>query len=149
MWRGPPEMPAPRLPDVSSRYGAPMGRPDRPTAFDLTDSKGNRYALDFAAPRRFHLSRVPLNGGGYDAGGAYWGIGAPLFWAFSDSGVTVERFYRADTELIRQHLERAGEYYHGRVSGASIRSSMGRAAIQRAAVKEAIRAEFPGATFFR
>lgn len=148
MWRA-PEMAAPRLPDVSSRYGAPMGRPDRPTAFDLTDSKGNRFALDFGAPRRFYLRRVPLDGGGYDAGGAYWGIGAPLFWACSDSGVTVERFYRADAELIRKHLDRIGDYYAGQVSGVTIPADKGRAFVQRAAVKEAIRAEFPGATFFR
>lgn len=28
----------------------------------------------------FYLRRVPLNSGGYDSGGAYWGIGAPLYY---------------------------------------------------------------------
>jgi hypothetical protein len=30
---------------------------------------------------RLYLQRMPLDSGGYDAGGAYWGHGAPLYWA--------------------------------------------------------------------
>lgn len=29
---------------------------------------------------RVYASRVRLNSGGYDSGGAYWGIGAPLYY---------------------------------------------------------------------
>ncbi len=29
---------------------------------------------------RFHLQHVPLDTGGYDRGGAYWGLGDPLYW---------------------------------------------------------------------
>lgn len=64
---------------VSSRYGAPMGRPSR---FNLDTDAG-----------RIHLRRVPLNSGGYDAGGAYWGHGAPLWVAMDQDGTTF--YFRA------------------------------------------------------
>lgn len=54
-------------PDVSSHYGAPTGRPDRAQDTGL----------------RIHLQRIPLDNGGYDRGGAYWGLGAPLY-AYDD-----------------------------------------------------------------
>lgn len=57
-------------PHVSSRYGAPMGRTSDHLSgliIEETDS-------------RFTLRRVPINSGGYDSGGAYWGLGQPLFW---------------------------------------------------------------------
>lgn len=53
--------------DVSSKYGAPMGRVDGQPDDGL----------------RLYLRRVPLNSGGYDAGGAYWGLGTPL-WTYGD-----------------------------------------------------------------
>lgn len=65
-------------PKVSCRYGAPMGRV----------SSG---ALDLS--RRLYLRRIPLNGGGYDRGGAYWGIGAPLWCVMDQNGAT--RYFRA------------------------------------------------------
>jgi len=42
------------------------------------------------------LRKIPINSGGYDSGGAYWGIGQPLYWAGSDCG-TIDRFFRAAT----------------------------------------------------
>lgn len=68
------------LTNVSSPLGAPFGRVER---------SGE------PAAHRFTLQRVRINSGGYDAGGAYWGRGAPLYWACSDDG-TAERFFRAD-----------------------------------------------------
>ena len=115
-------MPCPPLPDVSSRYGAPMGRPDRPTWFDLQSPDGAEYALDSDFAHKFYLVRVPLDGGGYDAGGAYWGHGAPLYRAVSENE-TVTRYIRAT----------GGRY------GAAARET----------VKATIRAEFPNARFFR
>lgn len=58
---------------VSSRYGAPMGRFTGPDY--LETSAG-----------RLHLMRVRLNSGGYDAGGAYWGHGEPLFYVEDQDG---------------------------------------------------------------
>lgn len=60
---------------VISTYGAPMGRPSR-----LTDGPSEKL----------YLRRVILDAGGYDKGGAYWGIatrGGPghLYIAFSET----------------------------------------------------------------
>lgn len=53
-------MPIPPLPNVGSRYGAPLGRRDR-------------RAADCAAPIKFYLVRLDFVDGDYDQGGAYWG----------------------------------------------------------------------------
>lgn len=61
-------------PDVPSRYGAPMGRVSA--------------SLDLDGPA-FRASRVPLDSGGYDRGGAYWGIrprGVSLYAVQDGSG---------------------------------------------------------------
>jgi hypothetical protein len=64
--------------NVSSQYGAPMGR----GGGRLSDLRG-----------RVSVRRVRLNSGGYDKGGAYWGTGAPLFYATgSEEG---EAYFRA------------------------------------------------------
>lgn len=63
----------PTIDNVSSRRGAPMGRPEWRNAP--------------AGPVR--LFRVPINAGGYDPGGAYWGLGQHLYCA------TDERDFRA------------------------------------------------------
>lgn len=34
---------------------------------------------------KLRVRRVPLDSGGYDAGGAYWGIGSPLYCAFGET----------------------------------------------------------------
>jgi hypothetical protein len=57
-------------PAVSCRYGAPLGRSSDHLAGLIVEP----------ADTPFTLRRVRLNSGGYDDGGAYWGIGAPLFW---------------------------------------------------------------------
>lgn len=65
-------------PEVSCKYGAPMGRPTHNT---YTDRQGRTFeitATDDAKP--FRLVRCPLDSGGYDRGGAYWGLGAPLYY---------------------------------------------------------------------
>jgi len=61
-------------PPVSCKYGAPMGRP------------GSLSHQGDPAPLRFHLQHVPLDNGGYDRGGAYWGIGPRLYWYCADDG---------------------------------------------------------------
>ena len=60
-----------RLPNVNCRYGAPMGR-------------GQWHDELPTAPLKFRLSRVRINSGGYDRGGAYWGLGAPLYQASAE-----------------------------------------------------------------
>lgn len=60
-------------PEVSSKYGAPMGRNTGPHY--LTTEGG-----------RITLFRVRINSGGYDSGGAYWGLGAPLWYVGDPDG---------------------------------------------------------------
>lgn len=60
-------------PPVSCRYGAPLGRHTGPDYLD-TDAG------------RLYLHRVPLDAGGYDKGGAYWGLGAPLWYVEDQNG---------------------------------------------------------------
>lgn len=67
-------------PEVSSRYGAPMGR-----------YTGPDYLEVLAGP--WHLQRVRINSGGYDAGGAYWGLGTPLWFVQDQDGNS--KFFRA------------------------------------------------------
>lgn len=51
---------------------------------------GSRMGRPFSPPQpspaRFYLRREYLNSGGYDRGGAYFGIGAPLYFAQSEDG---------------------------------------------------------------
>ena len=68
-------------PPVSSRYGAPLGRAGC-ALHNLDPDAG-----------RIYLHRVRLNSGGYDRGGAYWGLGPPLFVAMDQTGETA--FLRA------------------------------------------------------
>ena len=69
----------PTLEQVSSKYGAPMGR------------RGN-YAAGEGT--KFSLQRIRLDRGGYDPCGAYWGLGKPLYWAFCEE-TSAEMFLRA------------------------------------------------------
>lgn len=109
------------LPPLScgcSRRGADMGRTSLVPAVNV-------------ASLRFHLVRLRLDSGGYDAGGAYWGHGKPLYRAVSvdkmptayrmwgDGDITstgqighIERFMRTDSrteakELVREAIPNA------------------------------------------
>ena len=75
--------------NVSSKYGAPMGRSGNLRA-DLVGCK-------------VHLRRVPLVDGCYDQGGAYWGGPNDLYCAWTDDGKEV--YLRADSrEEAKSHL---------------------------------------------
>lgn len=58
-----------KLPAVNCKRGAPMGR----------DSN----LSERLSPIKMRLQRVYLDSGGYDNGGAYWGIGEPLYYAYA------------------------------------------------------------------
>ena len=123
-------------PDLSERgwnggpmkYGASMGRPshglsDRFTADDArkaaqheresadTLARAHKYdvlaqssALDVV---KVALRRIRINNGGYDAGGAYWGRGTPLYWAGSDTGVVDLWFRASGREAAKAHVREA------------------------------------------
>lgn len=79
--------PAPALPDVGGRYGAPLGR--RSGALDPDSGE-------------ITARRVTLDPGGYDSGGAYWGTGAPLWRVIDGDGESA--FVRAGSraDAIRE-----------------------------------------------
>jgi hypothetical protein len=75
------EVEMPQFENVSSKYGAPMGRRE----------------YNGAPQNKIRVFRVRIDAGGYDDGGAYWGIGKPLFCA-TDSA-DFRQFIRADSRL--------------------------------------------------
>jgi hypothetical protein len=72
--------------NVGGTYGAPMGRSESPLG------EGSRSVRVF---------EVRINRGGYDDGGAYWGLGPALYCAQCDEGG--RKFIRAKNrdEAIR------------------------------------------------
>ena len=67
-----------------------MGRPEQPTKYS-----GFQAIPDMA--HKFNLQIVRLDAGGYDSGGAYWGLrhrGESLYWAINENE-TIERFFDA------------------------------------------------------
>jgi len=46
---------------------------------------------------KVRLERIRINSQGYDASGAYWGVGQPVWhaWADGDNGFELEMHYRA------------------------------------------------------
>lgn len=75
-------------PDVSSRYGAPMGRRSR-----------NQDCVG-----KVSLRRIPIDNGGYDRGGAYWGLGQALYWAGDESGALDIFFRSGSRERAKAHV---------------------------------------------
>jgi len=59
---------------VNSKFGAPMGRSDKGSMKYCKDSDTEIPDTD----KKVYNQRVVLNSGGYDKGGAYWGIGSEL-----------------------------------------------------------------------
>lgn len=68
------------------KRGAALGRPT--IHLDATERP------TFAG--RLYLKRIPLNAGGYDVNGTYFGVGKPLYWLASTEG-TVDCMLRADS----------------------------------------------------
>lgn len=64
------------------------------------------WALGAPVPVRFSVRRVPLNGGGYDSSGVYWGTGAPLYVAASDDGGAEMHFRAAGREAAKAYVLR-------------------------------------------
>ena len=85
-----------------SQYGASMGRPD--------------CINEAETVKKLHLERVRRNSGGYDPGGAYRGLGAPLYVAWGDGAEEVqEMFLRASDreeakEIVRGVFKNAKFY---------------------------------------
>lgn len=104
---------------VNTSRGAPMGRSESPLG------EGRRSV---------RLFRVRLDSGGYDDGGAYWGIGGALYCAQCDEGG--RQFIRASGRLsaiaelgIRAECLKAGKRGYARLRELEARGSLGASGI--------------------
>ena len=103
---------------VDVRFGAPMGRPPYTKNPETGEWFGWRmeedpaYAALCKQPRRFYLQKARLDSGGYDQGGAYWGLGEPVYIA-QDEDDTIQRTYRATSRAHAKQQLRA-EFPHAR-----------------------------------
>ena len=80
---------------TDGRYGAPMGRGNVNDCPLATKYEGEYFHIDwkwYDTGKTFDRI-VPLDGGGYDAGGAYWGTGSELRVTYNED-LTFVRFYR-------------------------------------------------------
>jgi len=77
---------------ASGRFGASMGR--------TSD-------LSYQAAGKLRLERVPINSGGYDPGGAYWGSGQPLFLATSEEDGRVRYLRAPDRDAAKKQFPNA------------------------------------------
>ena len=75
---------------VSCKYGAPMGRHTGP---DYLETEAGRI----------YLRRVPLDSGGYDRGGAYWGHG-PALWECLDQDGNGRIFRARDRDAAKADI---------------------------------------------
>lgn len=66
---------------VSTKYGAPMGRSNIGN-HPVTVTRGKSGRICKCDQTRVYQKHVPLTDG-YDNGGAYWGIGKPLYVFFT------------------------------------------------------------------
>lgn len=90
-------------PPVSCAFGAPMGRPGVRTIDEAA----------YRADPTLIATEIPLDEGGYDSGGAYWGLGgceeAPTFiYAVHNASESFHFFVRATdgaaAEAIAQRI---------------------------------------------
>ena len=80
---------------VNTRYGAPMGRSNVfPQSYTIVDT-GRKFLVDNTTKesKRIFDCYVPMCDGGYDKGGAYWGIGSPLRVEYTKD-LSYVKFYR-------------------------------------------------------
>lgn len=81
------------IPDVSSKYGAPMGRANVGSQ-PVTVIRGNAGRICKCDQVKVYDKRVPMQYG-YDMGGAYWGIPHNLRVRFTKDLSYIE-FYRTN-----------------------------------------------------
>lgn len=73
---------------VSGKYGAPMGRPGVDTCKKETV---NGQIMSYTG--KLFDCAIPLDSGGYDKGGVYWGLGSQLRVTYNKD-LTYINFYR-------------------------------------------------------
>jgi hypothetical protein len=68
-----------------------MGDPKQGASHGRSDRVHNPLGRHWPGTERLYLRRLRLDSGGYDEGGAYWGLGEPLYWATDGDGEHVFR----------------------------------------------------------
>lgn len=91
-------------PKLNTRYGAPMGRPS---------ADPRKWNILPDTHFRMYLQRVPLDSGGYDRGGAYWGLGAPLYYFEYEGLSDISGYIRAGSRESAKKIIRE-EYPHAK-----------------------------------
>jgi hypothetical protein len=79
---------------------------------------------------KVYVRRIPLNAGGYDKNGTYFGVGNPLFWVANDAG-TIDYVIRAKnrSEAVANARELFPEARIWEVRALSHRKNVRRAAV--------------------
>lgn len=88
-------------PPAGSARGAPFGRP---SSISPEKDPGARY----------YLSRIRIDAGGYDPGGAYWGVGEPLYNFTTDDGTESGYLRAADRDHAKdkvRQLDRSARFF--------------------------------------
>lgn len=116
--------------------GAPLGK------------VGQDAPANFAG--RFTLRHVPLNSGGYEADGTYWGLGSPLYFYSSDCGEATG-YFRVDRGMISAAFKARGGVPIGEpgYDEFSRRYPHWSRVGTREAAKDYVLALFPNARFYR
>lgn len=96
-------------PNWTSQNSSWCGDPKRGAAMGRVSTHGPSKG------HKFTLKHIKLDSGGYDAGGAYWGLGEKLYWAASDDG-SVDyyfRLYESDVAKVLPRDDKFCELYWG------------------------------------
>ncbi len=75
------------------KRGAAMGRP-------------SRHASDMGASHKLTLRHVPLDSGGYDKNGTYFGTGPNLYWCADESGEIDFVFRAHNREYAKERVRK-------------------------------------------
>jgi hypothetical protein len=67
---------------------------------------GNKHEVGYLVPLKVSVTRIRLNGGGYDRRGRYWGVGEPLFHVVSDYDEVNTEIRAADRKAAIAQISR-------------------------------------------
>jgi hypothetical protein len=128
-------MPISELEPGANRYGAQLGR------------AGSQGDPDTSA--RFYLQRVHLDSGGYDSGGAYWGLGSPLY-RFESADGEASGYFRVERADVSAAFAARGGVRIGEPGYDAFARKFPHwhKVGTREAAKDIVRADYPDARFF-
>lgn len=136
------------LSKLNTSRGAPMGRQDMVTAgaFITAPDGSISYEANIDNPLLFYVEYLPLDSGGYDKGGAYWGLRFPEnitreYKSIHTTGKSYKRTFRSTPRIYRCYVKSEDK------KTALIELFI--EAHSRAEAKEEIKSRYPLAKFYR